>query len=147
MKEDDWLVLLGENWQACDNNAFFIDFILEKSPVRFREGPIREMMTEHERKVLDDLPDPFHIFRGCFLGVNHDGCSYSLNRSVAKWFASHLAKMHPTAPAILRCGVVNKKDVIAYKDGREEYEVIIRECRIIEDIALDEREWPVLGDI
>ena len=45
MHPSDWLTLLGENWQRCDNTGAYASFILFKSPVADHDGPIREMMT------------------------------------------------------------------------------------------------------
>jgi hypothetical protein len=57
LTEKDWLKLLGKFWTVCDNTGAYADFMLFDSPISRIKGPVLELMTEHEIKFLNDLPE------------------------------------------------------------------------------------------
>lgn len=78
------------------------------------------IMNEDERKYLASLPDTIEIWRGC-IWKNRNGLSWTLDKEKAVWFAKRLGTKTP----YLHSGVVAKKKVIAYLNGRSEDEVIV----------------------
>lgn len=82
MRSDEWLKLLGEMWNCCDNIGLYR---LRLRKLIGTDGPIREMMNEEEHAAYDALPDTITVFRGC--GPNNMlGASWTTDRSVAELF-------------------------------------------------------------
>lgn len=133
-----WLKLLGQFWSMCDNTWRYVDRILFESPLANIDGPVREMMNDKERGEFQLLPDRLEIFRGCYAGLNEDGICYSLDRKIAADFPMHLQYQVANRRPILLRGLVDKNEIIAYKNDRREREIIIRDCDLLGDpIVLD----------
>jgi hypothetical protein len=78
-------------------------------------------MSAEERKHFNRLPETLTIFRGC-QRRNRNGLSWTLERDKAAWFAQRFS--HGGKPIVLE-KQVNKADVFAYKDNRNEREIIL----------------------
>jgi len=131
----DWLRVIGEEWQSCDNIGFHKAALLGILP-RSTE-PL--MMTHEEMAELDALPDMLMVYRGADRGVNECGLSWSLDREVAAQFP-FLGRYQASNP-VLVVGHVSKRHVVALKNGREERELIIMAVVSIECVhALDKAE-------
>lgn len=125
-----WLRLLGESWDLCDNIADYLDEILFESPIKDMDGPVRAMMEKVEWREFLDFPETLIIYRGCYEGINDDGCCWSLDRDIAASFPFLARYRQEDAKAVLLHGSVWKHDIIAYKNSRNEREIIIRTCDI-----------------
>jgi hypothetical protein len=77
-------------------------------------------MSAEDRKDFKKLPDTFKVYRGYIPGQNKGGYSYTLNKEKAKWFANRFDR---NGKVVER--TVNKDDVFAYLNGRNEQEIII----------------------
>lgn len=80
-------------------------------------------MTEREQRFFDKLPTHFKVYRGCHEGKNEHGFSYSLDKEQAIWFSKRFLQGHENPKLIER--FIDKKDVFAYIDRRNEQEIII----------------------
>lgn len=78
------------------------------------------MMDEDELKVYNSLPNIVTVYRGYIPNKNKNGLSYSLDKDKAVWFSERFGKNG----AVFTKQVI-KSDIIAYKNGRGEKEVII----------------------
>jgi hypothetical protein len=78
------------------------------------------MMDEDELKVYNSLPNIVTVYRGYIPNKNKNGLSYSLDKDKAVWFSERFG----TNGAVFTKQVI-KSDIIAYKDGRGEKEVIV----------------------
>lgn len=136
-----WLKLLGEYWSLCDNVWRYADRILFEKPISNIDGPVREMMNDEEWKDFMLLPDRLEIFRGCYEGLNEDGICYSLDKGIAASFPTLNGYRVQGKQPILLHGLVNKSEVVAYKNDRGEREIIIRECQILGDPILLDRNY------
>lgn len=84
--------------------------------------PHKEMlMTEEERQFKDNLKNRVQIYRGCELGVNEIGLSWTLSKEKAEWFANRFGKN-----GIVRERPINKPEIIAYINARGEQEIIVK---------------------
>lgn len=89
------------------------------------ERPARNlMMTSAERRVLARLPEQITVFRGDIRQEPTD-YSWTIDRDVAVWFAKRTARMERASIGLLVEGVVEKRNVIAYKASRNEAELIV----------------------
>ena len=89
------------------------------------DRPGREFsMDEDDRAALQDLPDTITVYRGCIAEENEDGLSWTTEERVATFFAKRFAELR-NGEALVLCGEVSKEDVLAYTQGRGEYEVIV----------------------
>ena len=96
-----------------------------KSTEPFRES----LMREEELEYLMSLPEKITIYRGMteieFINKNF-GCSWSLKKEVAEYFAYEYSRNHSTNhfKKVVHKIKINKKDVIAFLNDRQEYEII-----------------------
>ena len=74
------------------------------------------MMNEEDFKFFDELPNTIKIYRG---GVDDKGYSWSLDKEKAEWFANRFNFDYEVFEK-----TINKSDVIAYLNDRNEDEII-----------------------
>ena len=123
MQNNDWFRLLGEMWSICDNIA---SHRLSLRNLIGTKGPVREMMDEAEETAYDLLPETITVFRGCG-AHNMIGASWTTDRSVAERFP--FQRRYRTKDPFLVTGRVKKKNILAVKLDREEYEIITFSAR------------------
>jgi len=80
------------------------------------------LMNEEEFNLLQSLPDEVTIYRGCQAGINENGLSWTLNKKKAEFFANRFGKK-----GIILERKIPKSNIIAFLNGRGEYEVIWEE--------------------
>lgn len=103
MHPNEWLQLLGEWWEVCDNiwvHRKKLKKILGTS------GPILEMMNDEEKAALAALPDKIVVHRGCG-PENMLGASWTTSREVAERFP--FLMRYKTKEPILVTATVRKK--------------------------------------
>jgi hypothetical protein len=97
------------------------------------DRPGREaMMDQEERHTLNGLPTELTVYRGVGHSGVREGFSWTLDRQRAEWFARRAAMVPARAEVVepvelepqLVAGTVDRSDVIAYLDGREEQEIV-----------------------
>ena len=121
--KSEWLSLLGEHWENCDNIATHMDWLLKDNHFSCsKSNTIFEMMTDDEKAKYEALPDLIIIYRGCYKS-NKWGLSWTLDENIAIKFTT-LNRYKMLGQAILVKAVVKKSSVIALKLGRNELEVI-----------------------
>jgi hypothetical protein len=139
MDEGDWLTLLGEEWDTCDN---IWQHMHELRRVLGSVGPLLPMMTPEEQVVYAALPNRLTIYRGCS-ARRLTGASWSLDREVARRFPS--LNRYRVEDPVLVIAKVWKHDVLAFKSAREEQEIITfkarRLCAPKENPTNSCREW------
>jgi hypothetical protein len=137
MQRADWLQLLGEQWQSCDNVTQH-KRILSRWLKPFHTAP--EMMTTEELERFNALPDRVEIYRGCGLN-NTRGICWTLDRATAERFPA-LYRYRQEGPAVLVTANVRKKWIVALKLGRQEAEIITFKTRRLSlvEIALPSKE-------
>ena len=74
------------------------------------------IMSKDDKKYFDKLPNKINIFRG---GVDDKGCSWTLDKSRAEWFANRFNRGYEVYEK-----TINKSDAIAYISDRNEDEII-----------------------
>jgi hypothetical protein len=137
MRMTSWLRVLGEEWEMCDDiGAWQLDIY------QIVEGwtPARQMMTTAERRVFDALPDVVTVYRGCGPHNQH-GLSWSLSREIAVGFP-FLHRYKQTEPMLVTARV-QKDDILAYKNGRDEQEVIVFDHTVVSVERIEQRRSAV----
>jgi hypothetical protein len=88
-------------------------------------------MTPEDRATFETLPDSFTIYRGYQPGKNADGFSWTLNKGTAEKLSNNgkganLFDWHSVLEGgEVREKTVNKADVFAYTNNRDEQEIIL----------------------
>jgi hypothetical protein len=89
------------------------------------------MMNEEEKSfLLEKLPKQFYIYRGYSKGDDPKGFSWTLDEEKAKWFSTRFSKSQfrninrSLSDGIVDKILADKKDVVAFIDGRSEKEII-----------------------
>ncbi len=132
-----WLRLLGESWSLCDNTGIYSEQVFFEPPIENMEGPVKGMMSKQEWDEFTAFPEYLKIYRGCYVGLNDDGISYSLCKKTAARFPSLVGYRKTGYQPVLLHGSVWKHDIVAYKNCRNEREIIIRTCDIVETEYLE----------
>ena len=84
-------------------------------------------MDQDEQKFLKSMPDEVEIYRGCFEGINDEGLSWTLDKSIAEMFSQHRHfKRKDDWESVILSQTVSKEDIFAVKLGRKESEVILK---------------------
>lgn len=90
-------------------------------------GQKEYFMDQDEQKFLKSLPDEVEIYRGCFEGINDEGLSWTLDKSIAEMFSQHRHfKRKDDWESVILSQTVSKEDIFAVKLGRKESEVILK---------------------
>jgi hypothetical protein len=126
MDPGEWLTVLGEEWEVCDNIAVYRDVLVYGTPFAALVHCPREwrhyMMTDDEREALAALPDTMTIFRGCYFHNRH-GLSWSLDSTVAEQFPRLWRYQHHTTPLLIEAEI-ERDQILALKMDRGESEII-----------------------
>lgn len=115
---DEWLKVLGEEWSTCDNIAAYYSALKKVLP---KNGPVREMMDDNECLAFSALPETLTVYRGCG-PRNRKGASWTLERDVAVKFP-FFSRYEVESPLLISA-TVEKSNVLAFKQGRNESEII-----------------------
>jgi hypothetical protein len=122
VNDHEYWTLLGDIWTDTENLWQNVDVWRRclTSPRPHRH----DMMSADERACyVNVLPDEITVYRGYDERGTARGLSWTTNKIVAKFFARRLSE--PGATLYLAQGTVDKADVLAYFDGRSEYEVVV----------------------
>src|SRR3546814_3216499 len=83
----DWLTILGEEWESCDNIGLYADDLTESEMfgllMDFPEDLRPHMMDAAERALYDEFPEEVVIYRGCY-ALNKWGLSWTTDRAIAE---------------------------------------------------------------
>jgi hypothetical protein len=132
--DEEYWDLLGSIWTDSEN--------IHQNESGWRlamtsDRPGREVMMDAEELAVlnNDLDDIVDVYRGfCYPG-REQGMSWTKNPVVAKFFARRLAE--PDQTRYLATGRVKRDKILAYFDGRSEYECVVLP-EDVEDIKITE---------
>lgn len=111
--------LLANNWSLIEvlNHDKNVTKLQVLSWIKAADKEI--LMNPAERAIYDSLPDSVTAYRGCKSAKGIKGLSWTLSRDVAEFFKDRFGK------GKLYQAQINKADVIAYLNDRDEHEVIV----------------------
>ena len=119
LADDEYWELLSEIWLASDN--VWQNLEDWKVLLTSRRSHREEMMHVGEQAFLSNLKHTVTIYRGCMKDLNEGGLSWTLDRSIAESYAERIGE-----GGIVLQRKINKPEIVAYLDGREESEIIKR---------------------
>jgi len=117
LSDTDYWKLLSNVWTDTENQYAHIEEW--KNLLASKRSSRHYMMNEEEDNILRSLAQEVTIYRGCQKGINEDGLSWTLDKSIAKFFANRFGKK-----GIILERTVSKNDIVAVLTGRGESEVI-----------------------
>ncbi|WP_218509749.1 hypothetical protein [Variovorax sp. dw_308] len=121
MRAPEWLAVLGEQWECCDNIAGYRDVLASQLVQAIKRAEHVHMMTPEELAQLRAMPPMLTVYRGCYKN-NADGLSWTLDRGIAQTFPL-LNRYRQNAQALVLTGTV-ARDQSIFKNGRNELEII-----------------------
>ncbi len=118
LNDDEYWTLARSIWTDSENIWQLIPIIHDALTANERLSSRSLMMTAEERKFLNELPDEIIVYRGAGK-ENRKGYSWTIDKEMAKWFATRLRKVGE-----LLTGRIQKSNIIAYISARNEDEII-----------------------
>ena len=119
LADDEYWELLSEIWLASDNLWQNMDDW--KALLTSRRSHREAMMDVGEQAFLSNLKYTVTIYRGCKKDLNEGGLSWTLDRSIAETYAERFGER-----GIVLQRKINKPEIVAYLNRREESEIIKR---------------------
>ena len=124
MKSEEYWTVLKDIWIDAEfpgvNQKVWLHLFMRKHPDR------RKLMTGKERRVLSTYPETdMDIFRGYCGDEHQEGISWTTSYDQASWFAKRFAGDDKSREPLVAEAVCDKKNVIAYFNGRKENEILI----------------------
>jgi hypothetical protein len=101
-------------------------------------------MSEEEICFLDTLPEQIEIWRGASHKRGLAGLAWTLDREKAVWFAQRFCS--ESRVPLLAKGIVEKRDVLAYFENRDEREILSMNVSII-SVTSWVKFRPILPDL
>lgn len=121
MTDEEYWDHLGDIWTDSENiwqnEIQWIEFLT-------CERPRSELMMDwDELAALEAMPDTLRIYRGFHMEGREQGCSWTVERARAEWFARRYTRDDDVAR--VATGTAAKTDVLAHFMGRGEHEIVI----------------------
>lgn len=130
MSRKDFSVFLKEIWIESENPNQDPNVPTSMLVRWFRQSDKHYLMSEHEYKLYQELPDYFKVYRGVSPGREHNGLSWTASYEVADWFRKRFETK--AKQGYVREGYIHKSDVLAIFEDRNESEVVIDVRKLIE---------------
>jgi len=107
--------VFGEIW--IDSEGIHNNLYVWKRCFKYIKDNKIIIMDDEDKKIYDNLPDEVTIYRG---SVYEDGISWTLSKEKAEWFRDRFDEKDSKVFE----KTIQKKDIIAYFNGRDEQEII-----------------------
>lgn len=120
LSEEDFSKFLAYIWTIVEypnNDKNVSKFELVKY---FKKANKEFLMEAKELKYLNRLPDEIIVYRGVKDNKYAKSLSWTMKKSVAKWFVERF-----DADGEVYKAKIQKKDVLAYFNGRNESEIVL----------------------
>ena len=122
MSRTDFDKYLAYSWVMSENPNQDINVGILELIRWFKSADRKNLMEADELDYYNSLPDEVEIYRGIAVGrAEQEGLSWTCNRKTAEWFA-HRFDIYDRKGYLLK-GVVDKKDIFAYFNSRDEDEI------------------------
>ncbi len=118
LSDKDYWELLSDIWTDSEN--IWQNLNEWKKLLKQRKETKHLFMSEADKEVFNSLPDKITIYRGCIPKQNEKGLSYTIDKEKAEWFSK---RFHKNGKVIKK--VVDKSEIFAYTNSRNEKEVIL----------------------
>lgn len=122
LSQKDFSELLADAWVSSENPNNDVNVPISMLIKWFKKADKKSLMVDEDYKVYSDLPQEFRIYRGVSVGRVEKGLSWTRNLSTANWFKMRFANDEDKGYIIT--AVINKNDVLAYFNTRNEDEIV-----------------------
>lgn len=122
MSQDDFSEYLADAWVSCEMPNRDPNFTKHQLVGLFKKANPQKLMTEKEYEKFNNFDNEITIYRGVTPYNNDEvkALSWTLDKEKAKWFAHRFNQNGTVYEAN-----INKTDVYAYFESRNESEVIV----------------------
>ena len=122
LSKKDFSQILADAWIRSENPNNDPNLSQSKLLSMFQSAEPRHLMSQDELHTLDELDATVTVYRGVtsFNAQNVKALSWTLDRSVAEWFATRFDEDGTVYQA-----QIDKAHIYAYFDGRNESEIIV----------------------
>lgn len=135
MSKNDFERYLAYSWVMAENPNQDINVDISTLIKWFRSADRKNIMEDDELEYYNSLPDTVTIYRGIAIGrAEQNGLSWTCNRKTAEWFANRF-NIGDEKGYVLK-GVIDKKDIFAYFNGRDEDEICCNSHKV-RDIEIE----------
>lgn len=117
----DFALLLKDVWIMAENISDDKNVSMKELVKWFKMADKRYLLDKKEKKLLSELPNGVSVYRGVRSEDYKYDMSWTLSLENAKWFAER----YNTDTQIVYKAVIQKQDILAYLNDRNEEEVII----------------------
>lgn len=128
--------LLRSAWTESEDPNQDVNVSISEAVKMFKNSDKEFLMKENELEFLRSLPDEIKLYRGVAVGRNPEGLSWTPNLELARWFSHRFDNKEEKG--YVKCGIANKKDILAYLDERNEEEIVIS-CSAVKNIQIVEK--------
>ena len=121
LSQEDYAALLGESWVSSEYANLDNNVSKKQMLEHFKKANKEMLMSESELETYEDLDDTLIVYRGVSSKQknNTNALSWTTSFGKAKWFAERWDK------GVVYAATINKEDVFAYFDRKNEDEVIV----------------------
>lgn len=124
----DYGTYLRNAWTMEENPNQDVNVPRRKAIQLFKRAEKKHLMNEEEYKYYDALPEKLTVWRGVSPGRERLGLSWTDDKKTAEWFMRRFEREERTG--YLLEAEIDKKDILAYFDGRNENEIVVDVFRI-----------------
>ena len=129
MSKKDFDTYLGYSWVFSENPNQDANVDIPTLIKWFKSANPKHLMDKEEYEYYCELPNVIEVYRGVAVGrAKEDGLSWTCNRKTAEWFANRFN--YSDNKGYIIKGVIDKADVFAYFNGRNEDEICCNSSKV-----------------
>ena len=129
MSKEDFEKYLAYAWVASENPNQDVNVSINEFIQWFKNADRNNLMEEDELEYYNNLPDEVNVYRGIAVGrAEQNGLSWTCNYDTAKWFENRFNTENQKGYIIK--GTIEKNDIFAYFNGRNEDEILCNSKKI-----------------
>lgn len=138
MNKKHFAEYLSDAWVTEDNPNMDINVPPEESVKMFQRAEKKWLMEKDDYEYYQNLPDKIEVFRGVSVGRLKYGLSWTDDYEKAEWFRKRFENIGQRKNGENKCmmlkAIVDKKDVLAYFNTRNEKELVVNVFNIMDRI-------------
>lgn len=138
MNKKHFAEYLADAWVTEDNPNMDINVPPEESVKMFQRAEKKWLMEKDDYEYYQNLPEKIEVFRGVSVGRLKYGLSWTDDYEKAEWFRNRFENIGQRKNGENKCmmlkAIVDKKDVLAYFNTRNEKELVVNVFNIMDRI-------------
>lgn len=125
LSEKDYAEMLAHLWTRVEFPNTNVDVSTSEFRTLFKKAKKKFLMDKDEYKTFEALPQTITVYRGLQKDATAKALSWTLDKSVAEWFAHRFDYNGEVVE-----GSIDKNYVFAYFDRRNEKEIVLDYTRV-----------------